>query len=87
MLEEDKKRFVVSTSKWIKFSEITDWNIFDPKRMYVLTERDGEWPIFVTFDSPEGKVRSSEEAFDGMDFDEWSYRFFDDYFIKEFKVN
>ena len=89
LLEEEKKRFVISNSKWIRFSDIKDWDIFDPKRTYILSRKDNNltWPIFVRFDSPEGKLESNDENFDGMDFDEFSYRFFDDFFIKEFDVN
>lgn len=84
--EEDKKKFVVSTSKWIKLSDIEDWDIFDPKRMYVIKD-DDDWPIFIIIDSPEGKIKSSNDVLDGMDFDEFLYRFIDNYFIKEFKNN
>jgi hypothetical protein len=87
ILEQDKKRFVISKSKWIRFSDITDWDIFDPNRIYAIKEENDEWPIFIKIDSPVGKLISSEDLFNGMDFDEWSYRFSDDYFIKEFDIN
>lgn len=83
---EEKKKFVVSTSSWTKLSDIPDWSIFDPKRMYAIKialDKD-IFPMFIKWDWEKFEIISSHDTLRGMAIDEFS-EYFDDHFIKEFK--
>ena len=86
LLEKDKKKFVVSTSKWIKLYDIDDWSIFDPKRMYVIKKNNVNFPIMIKWDFINGLLISDHPKLHGIEIDEFSHCF-DNYFIKEFKMD